>query len=158
MVVRQRTALLRQQTLEGCGFQTMTFAPYVYYTTSAVTSAGVYPATCMRYCCGDAHACNPALPRSVTYQKVEQLSCHSYVSVTVLELRMFMRNTLDFTPTFSVGGCSRACALPRLTKVSLPQGLGQGAWFRKKYAEIVPFRIHIMKYILPYLYFRSSCL
>ena len=85
---------------------------------------------------------------SVTYQKVEQLSCHSYVSVTVLELRTFMRNTLDFTPTFSVGGCLRACALPRLTKVSLPQGLGQGAWFRKKYAEIVPFRIHIMKYTL----------
>ena len=100
----------------------MTFAPYVY---SAVTSAGVYLVARMRYCSGDAHpflrvqSGSPEV--SVTYQKVEHrksfhvISMCLYKSLTVLELRTFMRNTeilFDSTPTFSVCGCTRACALP----------------------------------------------
>ena len=34
-------ALLAQLLEEGCGYRSTTFAPYVYYATCAVTSAGV---------------------------------------------------------------------------------------------------------------------
>ena len=84
-VVRQRTALLRLQTLEGCGFQTMTFDPYVYYTTSAVTSAGVYPATRMLYCSGDAYPLlrvqsgSPEV--SVTYQNVDHRKSFHVIAI-----------------------------------------------------------------------------
>ena len=84
-------------------------------TTSAVTSAGVYPATRMRYCSGDAHpflrvqSGSPEV--SVTYQKVEQLSCDIHVSVTVL-LCATRKIRLISRPLFPLVGARAHAHLP----------------------------------------------